>query len=257
MIENYVTGSSGFLGKRLSAELKKTTPIPHKEISTITLKPFNCFYFLSAYGNMVSQTDNNKIVKANVLDPLRMIKQASKFDFKSFVFISSSAVKLKYQTMYSRTKKATEEILLAYAEKGFPIIIIRPYSITGEGEQPQRLIPTLIRSCLTGEQMKFVPDAVHDFIDIEDIVEAITNLVKNRARGIFELGTGIGYTNQQVLEVVEDVTGKKANTVIVNKMRDYDSKDWVCKNYRARSFGWLPLKSLRQSIQEMVKLQIN
>ena len=60
-------------------------------------------------------------------------------------------------------------------------------------------------------------------------------------------------SNQQVREIVERITGKPISVRLVSKMRDYDNEEWVCKNYRARSFGWLPKKSLEDSIRGMVE----
>lgn len=254
MLGTHITGSGGFVGRKLAKRFDNITKIPHKEIDSLTLKPFDNFFFLSTYGNIFSQDVSAKIIKANLLDPVSAIHKASEFDFKSFVFVSTSSVKLKRQTMYSRAKKATEEIMLAYAEKyGLPICIVRPYSICGVGDNPKHLIPTILRSCFKGEQMNFVRDAIHDYVDVDDVVDAIMNLSEWGARGIFEVGTGIGTSNQEVLETIEDITGKKAKTNIVPKMRDYDNEEWTCKNYRARSFGWAPKKTLRQSLEEVVE----
>jgi UDP-glucose 4-epimerase len=251
----YITGYSGFVGTRLSKKVEKFSPLPHDLIDTTKLDTFDKFYFLSTYGNMYDHTEPHKITKANVSDLITVLNQVD-FDkgFKSFVFVSTSSVKLKRQTMYSRTKKAAEEILLAYAEKyNAPICIIRPYSVTGVGEQTSHLIPRLIDSCLNGTKIDFVEDPVHDFIDVEDVVDGILNLSEHSAKGVFELGSGIGHTNKEVREIVEKVTGKSANVNIVTRMRDYDSDDWVSTNFRARSYGWLPKKTLEQSIQEMVE----
>lgn len=251
---DYVTGSTGFLGTHLMKRLGFATPILHDHISKTKLEPFNRFFFLSTYGNMSDHVDVEKIVKANIIDLFRMLDQSVKHRFKSFVYISTSSVKLHVQTTYSRTKKAAEEILLAYKEMyHLPICIIRPMSITGVGEQEKHLIPTLIRSCMTGETMNFVKEPRHDYIDVEDVVEGIINLSENSTGGIFELGNGKSYSNQEVLEIVEKVTGKKANVNVVQSMRTYDNTDWVSKNFRSRSYGWLPKKTLEQSITEMVK----
>lgn len=248
----YITGSSGFLGKHLNQELQDAVCIPHQRLNSYTFGKFEYFYFLSTFGNMHEHDDDSEVLKANVIDPLRVMLKTVSVNYKSFVFISTSSVTLPRQTMYSRSKKAAEEILLSFLEKyRAPICIIRPYSITGVGEQPQHLIPTLIRSCMTGELVNFVPNPSHDFIDVSDVVNGILNLSRHGARGIFELGTGKKYTNQEVLEIVEKVCGKKANLNIVEKLRDYDTSDWVSNNYRARGFGWLPKKSLEQSIKEM------
>lgn len=253
----YVSGSNGFIGRHLTPHLEGCTPIPHEILDTIPLGEYDRFFFLSTYGNMYSHTDTNKIIKANVSDLIHVIGQ-SNFEgarpFKSFVFVSSSSVRLKRQTAYSRTKTAAEEILLSYMEKyNAPICIVRPFSITGVGEQPEHLIPTLIRSCMTGEKMDFVPEPIHDFIDVEDVVSGILNLSTHGAKGIFELGSGVSHTNQEVLELVEKITGKKANINRVSQLRDYDNKDWVSQNYRARMYGWLAKKTLEQSITEMVE----
>lgn len=256
MKQAIITGASGFVGSHLKERFSKSEllTIPHQAIATKTLPDFDYFFFLSAYGNMASHTDDGAVLQANVVDLTRMILEASEHCFKSFVFISTSSVKLPVQTMYSRTKRAGEEILLSFIEKyKLPICIIRPYSITGVGEQKEHLIPTLIRSCLTGELINFVPYPTHDFIDVEDVVDGLLTLSKASARGIYELGSGVKYTNQEVREIVEKVTGKKANVNIVESVRPYDTDNWVSQNYKARGYGWLPRKNLETSIREMVK----
>jgi nucleoside-diphosphate-sugar epimerase len=103
------------------------------------------------------------------------------------------------------------------------------------------------------ELVNFVPEPAHDFIDVEDVVDGMLNLSNHSARGIYELGSGKQYTNKEVLDIVEEKTGKKANISKVKSMRDYDTPDWVSMNFRARGFGWLPKKSLETSIEEMVE----
>jgi len=248
----YITGSNGFIGTHLKKRLDNFVAIPHKEIRSIKLEPYDNFYFLSAYGNMAFHDEDEKILQANILDLISILKQHKKF--KSFVYVSTSSVRLPRQTMYSRTKKAAEEILLSFMEKyDVPICIVRPFSVTGVGEQKEHLIPSLIRSCIDGDQMNFVPGPVHDFIDVEDVVDGIVNLSSHSARGIYDLGTGKQVSNQTILEIVQEVTGKTANINVIKKMRDYDTNEWVSLNYKARGYGWLPKKGLQQSIEEMVK----
>jgi CDP-paratose 2-epimerase len=251
---NLITGSKGFLGKHLLKKLSSVITIPHEQIQTTKPQPFDNFFFLSSYGNMSFQTESDKIIKANVLDLSGIIEKASHIPFKSFVFISTSSVKLRIQTMYSRSKKAAEEILLSYMEKyNLPICIIRPTTIYGLNEQPQHLIPTILRSCFKGEKMDFVKDAVHDYIFVEDVVEGILNLSEHSARGIYENGTGVQTSNQQILELIENITNKKANINIVPSMRVYDNLNWVSTNFRARSWGWLPKITLRQGLERVVE----
>jgi nucleoside-diphosphate-sugar epimerase len=257
----YLTGE-GFIGSKLKGKLMSSLPldythIPHNKISETKLERFDYFYFFSTYGNMYDHTDEDRMFQANINDLLHILIEAKQYPFKSFVFLSSSSVKLK-PTTYSRLKKAGEEILLSQMDKHqLPILIIRPFSVTGVGEQKEHLIPTLIDSCFTGKLVNFVPEPRHDFIDVDDLVDGILNLSQLGIKGIYELGSGKSYSNQEVLDLVEKVTGKKANINKVDSMRSYDTQDWKSTNLKARGYGWLPRKSLEQSITEMVKAYEN
>jgi nucleoside-diphosphate-sugar epimerase len=250
---NYLTGR-GFLGTVLAEQFKDVVHIPHEKISTVKLKPFDTFFFLSTYGNLASHTDENAIFKANIEDLLAVLKQVKGVKGKQFVYVSSSSVARKVQTTYSRCKKAAEEILLAFMEKTeIPVIIIRPFSITGVGDQREHFLPTLIRSAYSGQTVDLVPGAYHDWIDVEDVRDAILNLSQNHARGVFQVGTGIQHSNLEVLKTVERLTGKRIPHVITQSMRPYDSEEWVSTNFKARSWGWLPKKTLEQIVSEMSK----
>lgn len=251
-MNTYISGSNGFIGSYLKRVLIDPICVPHDQLATLKPEPYDYFYFLSSYGNLATQTETDKTIQANLTDVISILNNSDK-NFKSFVYFSSSSVKLQRQTVYSRAKRAAEEVLLSYIEsQQLPICIIRPYSVTGVGEQPQHLIPTLIRSCLLGERINFVPEPTHDFIDVSDVIEGVLNLSLNKAKGIFELGSGKKYSNQEVLEIVEKVTKKKANINLVPSLRAYDSANWVSTNFRSRSWGWMPQKTLEQSIREMV-----
>lgn len=253
-MKSYGTGLGGFIGKELVKQLDDVTAIPHEKIQTTVLKPFDFFYYLSSYGNLVSQTDDAKIYKANITDLLSVLLQIKDIPFKSFVYLSSSSVMLKTHTTYSRCKRAAEQILLAFLEKyNLPICIIRPFSVTGIGEQREHLIPTLIEGAMTGKTVNLVPDATHDFIDVSDVVSGIFSLSNNRARGVYQMGTGVKTKNSEVLGLVEKAAGKKIAVNYVETLRPYDNTDWVSTNFKARGYGWLPRISLEESIKRMVE----
>ena len=250
MVTRYGTGISGFIGSHLAKKVD-ILPIPHEKIKSVKIKPFDYFYFLSSYGNMIQHTDEEKMFQANVLDLVTVLTKIKKIPFKCFFFMSTSSIMLKRQTTYSRMKRVAEELLLAYMERhNLPVCIAQPFSVTGVGEQSEHLIPTLLRAAKTGEIVNFVPQVTHDWIDVDDVVNGIISLTEHKARGIFQLGTGIKTTNQQVLNLVEEVTGKKININVVESLREYDSLDWVSYNYKARTYGWMPRVTLYNSIKQ-------
>lgn len=245
-----LTGANSFLGKRLMQKIGAgAVTVPHDAIPDTAWPDCDRFFFLSTYGNIVGQTDISEIMRANIGHlgyVLESYREESKCEH--FTFVSSSSVLLPIQTPYSRAKRAAEEMMLAYGTKG---CILRPFSIVGVGEQAEHLIPTLIRSCLEGETMQFVPEPVHDFVDVSDVVEAMLSLAENKSTGIFEIGRGIPVTNAEVRCIVEDICKQKANLRIIDSMRDYDYSNWYMKDNRL-ALGCTPKKSLKDSIQEMV-----
>jgi len=255
------TGLNGFIGKHLVKRLGRYTAIPHEDIQLppldVAIEGLQYFYFLSAYGNMSSHQENDLIVRANLLDLAHVL---SKIDWSKnpvFVYVSTSSVKLEHQTMYSRTKRAAEELLLAYMEMyDACIIIVRPMSVTGVGEQKEYLIPKLIDSCINETPMPFVGEPVHDFIDVEDFVDGVMTLVENRAKGIYEIGRGRAYSNWEVLKTVEKVIGKKVILNIVDSMRPYDNTKWVSMNKKIREYGWKPKKTLTKTIKQMYESRL-
>lgn len=237
-----ITGSSGFIGSRLLRKLD-AQPLKHDDIVYRTDYKCDKLFFLSTYGNMAHHTDHQEMLQANVADLVTILSSYDGW----FCYMSSSSVTLPVQTVYSRFKKAGEEIVLGSAV--WPCIV-RPYSVTGVGEQKEHLIPTLIRSCFEARLMDFAPSPTHDYIDVEDVVEGLVRLSNDNAIGIHEFGNGIAIENNEVRLLVEEITGLKANIRHVRPMRSYDNENWCCKS---KSDYWQPTKSLRQSITEMVQ----
>ena len=203
---------------------------------------FGDVIYTAAYGNYYDQKDLYKTYRVNVLEVIKLLKSS-----ESFIYISTSSVLLPIQTPYSHSKKVMEEIL---KEVDIPACAIRPSSITGVGEQERHLIQTLIKSCLEGELIPFVTEPSHDFIDINDFCDGVlyisNNINKFKGKSL-NLSSGKNYKNKEVLSMVEEITGSKANIKLVDSMRKYDTDEWIVKPDLEFSS-----KPLYLSIQEMV-----
>lgn len=233
----------GFIGKYLYARLPKATILNLLNYTSLPGDIYQRVFYLATYGNMAHHNDKWETINANVGKPFIFLR----WNPDLFIYMSSSSVTLPVQTAYSHSKRAGEEIIQA---SGVPACIIRPYSVTGVGEQKEHLIPALIRSCMEGGEMPFVPHATHDFIDVEDVVDAILFLADNKKTGIYEIGRGFPVANHEVLAVVQNACRKNAKIKVVDSLRSYDNQHWYCQNPIE---GWRPKKTLLTSVAEMVE----
>ena len=213
-------------------------------------------YDLAAYGNLITQKDRTEAYRANILRVAHLLDNTETVDYKSCVLTSSSSVLLPNKTYYALSKLAMEQFATQYAkETGKPIVILRPSTIIGRGENPARLVPKLVHSCLTGEKMWFVPYPTHDYLCVEDFIDAML-LVSLQAKELsgrtLNVSSGISLTNEEIKEIVEEVTGKKANVEIVKNARPYDTTNWEVNNWEIRSLGWKPRRTLQETISQMV-----
>lgn len=260
-----LTGATGFIGKTILNELRKekieTAYIPHevlKDLSTLTAVLGECqptvIIHMAAYGNIITQSDDDETIQANYINLYNLLKASKDVEYEMFVNFSTSSVSLPHDTFYSATKAAGERLCHAYANKyNKNILSVRPFTVIGVGEPPQHLIPTLIRSCLEGERIQFVGEPVHDFIGVNDFVDALRIVIEGwNLKGEVEIGTGIKTTNEEILKIVESVTGKKANIIRVDNMRNYDTMDWVSNPVLIRKLGWRQQETITTIVTDMV-----
>ncbi len=267
MITAALSGTSGFIGQNLIKALvsKDIKPIPiQREILRDPAKVFNFFadnpvdYIinLASYGNNYDQTNDFETVGANIACMCNLLFTTKDMPYQGFINFSSSSVNLPYETMYSATKAGGERIVKAFVNKyNKPALSVEPYTVIGKGEQSNHLIPTLVRSCKTSEKMKFVPEPVHDFIGINDFLDALMLIMENvdKLKGQnIQIGTGKSTSNQQVREIVEKYAGKPANIELAPSLRPYDAPQWQANPEVIQSLGWKQKQTLEDVIKEII-----
>lgn len=249
-----ITGSHGFIG---SAMFNKLTS---SGLNVIRLdregnvpKDVTIVYDFASYGNLYDQTDEKEIYKVN-LDRVQVLLENCKD--KKLVLTSSSSVLLPTETHYSKSKAQMESFVKGWVElTKQSVVVVRPSTVTGVGDNENHLIPKLIDSCYTQKPLDFVPEPTHDFIDIDDFLNATILLSTkiNRFKGhVFNVSFGVSLPNQMVKDIVVHFTHKEPNLNVVNSLRTYDTTSWKVPNDKLRAIGWLPKKTLFESVEEMV-----
>lgn len=87
-------------------------------------------------------------------------------------------------SFYAISKNASTELVTAYAKNlQVNAITVRPFGVFGEGEGPERLAPSVIRSCMAGNVIKTTPgEQVRDFVNVRDLVRAVIRLSQSAYR---------------------------------------------------------------------------
>ncbi len=92
---------------------------------------------------------------------------------------------------------------------------------------------------------------VRDYIHVADLARAHLLALDHLQPGqhtIYNLGNGQGFSNKEVIQAVQDVTGKKL-IVEVNARREGDPAILVASSKKARQeLGWIPQKPLLKEI---------
>ena len=172
---------------------------------------------------------------------------------------------------YGETKYIMEKMMKDYnAAYGLKFTSIRYFNAAGAaldgsiGEDhpdESHLIPLAIKAALKNEEFTVfgndhqTPDGtgVRDYIHVLDLVEnhtlALEKLFSGTKSNFYNAGVGRGYSNREVLQLIEAVTGKKMK-VKYGSRRLGDADSLYASNEKIkRELGWQPKYDLRKIIE--------
>jgi UDP-glucose 4-epimerase len=120
---------------------------------------------------------------------------------------------------YHGAGKAAQEVLCKpLVTLGHAVAVLRPSNAYGPGQTLRHgfgLIRTMLQHAQAGTTLEIWGDGenVRDYIYIDDVVEATLRLIRQPEDcGTYNLGSGEGYSINQVKQVVEKVCGKTLTT---------------------------------------------
>lgn len=253
-------------------------------------RPKAVMHFASLAEVGQSMQDPGLYWRANVLGSLNLLQAVADAGVPHFIFSSTCAtygdhdgVLLDENTpqhpinSYGASKLAVEQMLGNFAERfGFSTAIFRYFNVAGADESgtigefhdPETHLIPLAIDAATGKRPTLTifgrdyPTAdgtcVRDYVHVNDLVEAHVAGLKYLETGqpsqVFNLGSGHGFSVQQVVDVVANVTG---NNTPANEgpRRAGDCAVLVSGSTRAHQvLGWTPGRStLPQMVADAVR----
>lgn len=270
-----ITGTTGFLGRSLKEYFESKHEVIEynradiaKNLAVIQLsKPdvfINCAGEIydpkSMYQTNVGLVQTFLEEIKNHSPSTRFINIGSSAEYGPMPRASAETDPINPVDLYQATKGSATLLCQGYARQfGLHTCVARIYSGFGPHERPHRLFPRLYRAFFHDESMKLY-DGVHDFIYIDDFVRGIDILLGSAwpSGEIVNFGSGISYTNLEVLQMWETVTGRSAPVAYEAKMsKPYESNCWICDTTYAKiQYKFVAEYSLGDGIRDMIiKLQ--
>lgn len=228
-------------------------------------------FHLAAHGAYSWQRDAARIIATNVLATQGLLKAAraarceavvlagtsSEYGFKDHAPAETEA--LEPNSVYSASKAAATMLaMLAGADGGPAVTVLRLYSAYGAFEDPRRLIPRLLSLGLRGELPPLVdPSTARDFIAVEDAVDAFIVAAEGSRPGsgaIYNVGTGIQTTIGELVEIVRVELGITAEPDWGSApARAWDTSTWFADPRAIRAgLGWEAATDLRTGIARTI-----
>jgi UDP-glucose 4-epimerase len=233
-----------------------------------------------------SVKDPEKYYFNNVANTLNLLKVMREFGVNRIIFSSTAATygNPQYVPMdekhpqvpintYGKTKLVIENIFKDYeVAYGLKYVVFRYFNAcgadkeaeTGEWHSPEsHLIPNILKVA-SGEKESFklfgtdfpTPDGtcIRDYIHVEDIAEAhllgLKHLMDGKESKFYNLGSGMGYSNREVIEAVKKVTGKEIK-VIESPRREGDAPKLLASSEKIKNeWGWEPE---HKNLEEIIK----
>ena len=138
------------------------------------------------------------------------------------------------------------------------IVTLRPALVYGPGQSTDFMIPSLILSCLRGDDFEMTAGSQHrDLLYVDDAVEAFV-LAATRpgvTEPIINVGTGVEHAMREVAEEIVRLTGTSAKLRVgARPPRASDLKHLVTSCVRADSLlGWRSTVGLTHGLQRTIE----
>jgi UDP-glucuronate 4-epimerase len=257
----------GLAGKFVFKELDLCQADLEKELPS----GIEVVYHLSAQPGISSKVAFSEYLNNNVVATYNLVEWAKKQSLHLFVNVSTSSVYGKFATgdelsapqpisWYGVTKLAAEQLALAaYRGSGLPVTSVRPFSVYGERERPEKMFPKLIDAAFTGKSFPLYKGSeVHkrSFTYVGDVVDGLVRMIAHKdvvTGEIFNFGSPDVVVVGDCIRLVEKITGKKINLEIIDP-RPGDQQETSAQIAKAEKLiGYRAKTALEEGVRRQVE----
>ncbi len=223
--------------------------------------------------------------KVNVTGTINVLSAMSRHGVPSIIFSSSLAVYAPAESeagaifsevspvspvsVYATTKLMSESIIREFARVGKieKFVILRYFNVAGDSglsfreEKPQGLFAYLMNSLNTGAEFSmFGADypthdgtCVRDYVHVSDVARAHIAALESEESGVFNIGSGRGYSMREIISEFERVSEKELSVVVKDRRIGDPAAVFSDSSKAFASWGWKAEHSLGDMVRSTIE----
>jgi nucleoside-diphosphate-sugar epimerase len=276
-----VTGSDGFIGKRLAKRLKDTG-VEVQELDKSKGQDITSMKTLEGIGNTgvvfhlagvtfvpYSWEHPRETYETNLKGTLNVLEYCRTHSAK-LVFPSTYVYgRPKYlpidekhpvapSTPYSWSKYLCEGMCQAYNENfGLKCTILRKFNVFGPGQSRQFLISEILHKLNEGGIITLKDAAPkRDYVYVDDVIDAYLLAARYEKKNfnVFNIGYGKSYSVREIVQLISRAYGKDIDVTYQNQRRANEVMNTVADITKARKeLKWKPQTKFEDGIKAVVE----
>ena len=177
----------------------------------------------------------------------------SEYEYK-FGYLLEDETPTSPETLYGESKNSVYKIAKTFCKQhDMNFKWPRIFNLYGPNEKPQRLMPSVINSCLKGEDVK-VSDCLkfQDYLHVEDTARGIVEVFESDIQGAVNICSGKPVQLRYSVNKIAEVTNFKGNILWGAIPAAFGDEVVVGNNDKLKSIGWRPKYTLDEGLQQTI-----
>lgn len=178
----------------------------------------------------------------------------SEYEYK-YGYLTEDMTPTDPQTLYGNSKNAVFNIAKVFCtQNGCRFKWPRIFNLYGPNEKPQRLMPSVIASCLKGEDVK-VSDCLkfQDYLHVEDTARGIVQVFESDIEGAVNICSGKPVQLREIVTKIAELTGFTGNILWGAIPAAFGDDVVVGNNEKLKSTGWAPKYTLEEGLKSVIE----
>jgi UDP-glucose 4-epimerase len=208
----------------------------------------------------------------NILGSLNLILQCLRFGVKKIVYASSGGAvygEPKYRPVdeshpinpisyYAISKHTVEHYLhLSHVENSLSYAVLRYSNVYGPRQSPKGeagVVAIFTRQMLQGERPTIFGkgDKTRDYVYVADVVMANLLAMEKSINGVYNIGTGVETSDQEMFDLLVGLTGYQGNPHYAPVRKGEIYRICLDCSKAQKEIGWQPQFLLREGLRETV-----